>query len=67
MVERTAGSGGVVLDVLPLTVELVVDNPVGLGLAAVVTALGDIANRSSTGPLAHTKAEAEHAALREHG
>lgn len=56
-----------VLDILTLTVELVVDEPVGLGLGAVETALDDVASRSRTGLLGQAEAEALHVALRKHG
>lgn len=41
---RTAGRGGVVLDGSTLAVELVVDDPRGLGLGAVEAALGNSAS-----------------------
>lgn len=59
---RTAGGGGVVLDGSTLTVELVVDNPRGLGLGRVEAALGDRA-----GLLGGTLGEAGDVALGEHG
>lgn len=52
-------------DVLTLTVERVVDNPVRLVLGAVETAL-DVASRRRTGLLGQTEAEALHVALRKH-
>lgn len=59
---RTAGGGGVVLDGSTLTVELVVDDPRGLGLGRVEAALGDRA-----GLLGGTLGKAGDVALGEHG
>lgn len=59
---RTAGGSGVVLDGSTLTVELVVDDPRGLGLGGVETALGDRASL-----LRSTLGEAGDVALSEHG
>lgn len=56
-----------VLDILTLTVERVVHQPVGLVLGAVETALDDVASRSRTGLLGQAEAEALHVALRKHG
>jgi hypothetical protein len=59
---RTAGRGGVVLDGSTLAVELVVDDPRGLGLGGVEAALGDRASL-----LRGTLGEAGNVALSEHG
>ena len=56
-----------VLDILTLTVERVVDNPVRLVLGAVETALDDVAGRSRTSLLGQAEAETLHIALGKHG
>lgn len=62
--ERTAGGGGVVLDSSTLTVELVVDDPLGLGLGGVEAALSGLADRSrARSTLGQTGGVAEHGGL----
>lgn len=63
---RTAGGGGVVLDSRALAVELVVDDPRGLGLGGGEAALDGLADRGLAGLLRGTLREAGNVAG-EHG